>query len=304
MRIVVLGSSAGGSFPQWNCNCNNCKRLRLGTIKAFSRTQSSIAIELESKKWILINASPDIHHQMMSCKINSHAEVVRENPFEGIILCDSQLDHTVGLLLLREDKKLNIYATENVLNDLNSEFPILKVLSHYCDIEQNIIQLENNKGFQVKNVSDIQFRAFSIKSNAPPYSKRRNNPDPGDNIALLISDLKTGKSLFYAPGLEVVTKELLEIMQNVDCILVDGTVWDDDELIRRGIGTAKARSMGHLPLSGDMGMLSYLEQLSKPRKILVHINNTNPILDEESNENAELVKLRIEVGFDGMEILL
>lgn len=304
MKIVILGSSAGGSFPQWNCNCNNCRGIRLGTIKALARTQSSLAIQLENKKWILINASPDIHHQMMSRKINSFTGNIRENPFDAIILCDSQLDHTAGLLLLREDKSLNIFATENVINDLNSDFPILKVLSHYCDLHQNIISFENNGLFKIDDDSEIQFRAVSIKSNAPPYSKRRNKTQPGDNIGLLILNLKTGKSLFYAPGLEVITDDLIEMMKNVDCVLVDGTVWENNELIRIGVGKKTAKEMGHMPLSGDEGLLSYLNKMSKPRKILVHINNTNPILDEDSQEHAELVKLGVEVGFDGMEIQL
>lgn len=304
MNIIVLGSSAGGGFPQWNCSCNNCKGFRSGKIKARARTQSSIAIELNNHQWVLINASPDIHHQLLAQKLTPSPKKIRNNPLAAIILTDSQLDHTAGLLLLREDKPLSVYATQSVCYDLTHDFPIMNVLSHYCGVKLNTISVGDNADFTVENNDHLVFTPIPLHSNAPPYSRHRDKTVPGDNIGLLISDKNTNKKLFYAPGIEMVDATLLKLMNEVDCLLIDGTVWHNDELARAGVGTTLATAMGHMPLSGEQGLISHLNTLATPRKILVHINNTNPILNEDSPERAELSRFNIEVGYDGMEIQL
>lgn len=304
MNLIVLGSSAGGGFPQWNCCCNNCKGFRAGKLKARARTQSSIAVGLNNHQWVLINASPDIHHQMLAQKLTPSPENIRNNPFAAIIFTDSQLDHTAGLLLLREDKPLSVYATESVFYDLTHDFPIMKVLSHYCGVRKKIMTLENNASFTLENNDHLVFTPIPLHSNAPPYSRHRNKTVAGDNIGLLIHEKNTQKKLFYAPGIELIDAPLLQLMNEVDCLLIDGTVWHNDELVRAGVGTTLATAMGHMPLSGDKGLISQLITLATPRKILIHINNTNPILNEDSLERAELSRLNIEVGYDGMEIQL
>ncbi|MGH8582627.1 MAG: MBL fold metallo-hydrolase, partial [Gammaproteobacteria bacterium] len=146
--------------------------------------------------------------------------------------------------------------------------------------------------------------AAPLRSEAPPYSPHRHAPHRGDTIGVRVEDLHTRKNLFYAPGLGHIEPHLRRYLEEADCLLVDGTVWTDDELARHGISERRAREMGHLPLSGEGGMLSVLEGLTRPRKVLIHINNTNPILDEQSPEHAELDRLGIEVAYDGMEIVL
>ena len=303
MRIHVLGAAAGGGFPQWNCACSNCSRLRRGEIAATARSQSSIAVSGDGRAWALINASPDIRTQLEAAPALQPHDNVRGTPIAGIVLIDSQIDHTTGLLILREGEPLEIYCTEPVHSDLTTAHPILSSLEHYCGVHWHQVPL-GGEPFAVAGVDGLGFTAVPVESNAPPYSPRRDKPIPGDNIGLYIEDEQTGKSLFYAPGLGGLNDVIREIMAGSDCLLVDGTCWRDDELVVAGIAGKRARDMGHLPQSGAGGMLEVLWGMDRPRKILIHINNTNPILDEESPERAELDRAGIEVAYDGMEIRL
>lgn len=302
MKIRVLGASAGGGFPQWNCNCPNCDGVRKGKIKAKPRTQSSIAISENNLDWILFNASPDVLAQIKAFPALQPARSIRDTAIKAIILIDSQIDHTTGLLMLREGKPLEIYCTEMAHEDLTTGNPLFNVLGHYCTVNWHKLPTHNGNGFSVIGAQRLRFTAVPLKSKAPPYSPHRQDPQEGDNIGMRIEDAHTGKNLFYAPGLGKLEPHLEPFLKNADCLLVDGTCWTDDELIRFGISKQSARDMGHLPQSGEGGMISVLKPLTKPRKILIHINNTNPILNEESRERAELTANGIEVAYDGMEI--
>lgn len=302
MRIRILGSSAGGGFPQWNCNCNNCNGLRQGSIKATPRMQSSIAVSHDGKEWILINASPDIHRQLNLFSDFQPATQLRDTAIKGVILVDSQLDHTGGLLLLREGSPLEVYCTETVSEDLKTGYPVFKLLEHYCGMNHHLI--DNTKPFIVSGIESLEFRPIILTGKAPPYSTHRYDPHPGDNIGLLITDKNTQKSIFYAPGLGEMSDELITLMKSVDCLLVDGTFWREDEMQWAGINHKTAQEMGHLPQSGEHGMINVLQQIKRPRKVLIHINNTNPILNEESEERALLKEHHIEVAFDGMELIV
>jgi pyrroloquinoline quinone biosynthesis protein B len=305
MRIHVLGSGAGGGFPQWNCNCTNCRGLRIGQIRATPRTQSSIAVSSNDVDWVLFNASPDIRAQLEAFTPMQPARQVRDTAICAIVLIDAQIDHSSGLMLLREsDKPLPLYCTDMVYQDLTTGYPLLKVLDHYCGVEWHPVQVGENKTFTIPGAEGLRFTAVPLRSEAPPYSPHRHNPHEGDNIGIAIEDLERGKRLFYAPGLGAIEPDILRQMEAVDCLLVDGTVWTDDEMGREGISDKLASEMGHLRLSGDGGMLSYLRPLSRTRKILIHINNTNPILNEDSPEREELARLGIEVAYDGMDITL
>ncbi|HUY18115.1 MAG TPA: pyrroloquinoline quinone biosynthesis protein PqqB [Candidatus Binataceae bacterium] len=302
MKILVLGSAAGGGFPQWNCNCRNCRGIRDGSIRALPRTQSSIAVSPDSNDWILINASPDILTQIKSLPRLSPKREPRDAQFRAVVLVDSQIDHTVGLLMLREGERLPIFCTANVHDDLATGNPILRVLESYCGTEWHRIPIEPDSGFTAPGVDDLRFSALAVAGKAPPYSPRREAPLPGDNIALTIEDRRSRKSLFYAPGLASVDEAVVERMKRADCILIDGTFWTSDEMIRQGVGRKYAGDMGHLAQSGTDGMLAHLERIDGPRKVLIHINNTNPILDEDSVERRELARAGVEVAYDGMEI--
>jgi len=302
MKIRVLGASAGGGFPQWNCNCPNCDGVRKGKIKAKPRTQSSIAISENNLDWILFNASPDVLAQIKAFPALQPARSIRDTAIRAIILIDSQIDHTTGLLMLREGKPLEIYCTDMAREDLTTGNPLFNVLGHYCTVNWHKLPTHNGNSFSVVGAQHLRFTAVPLISKAPPYSPHRKDPQEGDNVGIRIEDGRTGKNLFYAPGLGKLEPHLEPFLKNADCLLVDGTCWTDDELIRFGISKQSSRDMGHLPQSGEGGMISVLKPLAKPRKILIHINNTNPILNEESRERAELTANGIEVAYDGMEI--
>lgn len=302
MKVQVLGSAAGGGFPQWNCNCVMCAGFRAGTINAKSRTQSSIAISENGDDWILFNTSPDIRQQLADFSAMQPNRALRDTGIAHIIFMDSQIDHTTGLLMLREGCPHNIWCTAAVQQDLSENFPILSMLEHWDGNNINTIPVDGYQplNFTIPGFDTLEFTAVPLLSNAPPYSPRRNNPDPGDNIGIKVLDRTSGKSMFYAPGLGEMQDHLIPMMANSDLLLVDGTVWRNDEMQHRGVGTRLGTEMGHMPQSGPDGMIELLEQFDRPRKVLIHINNTNPILDEDSAERAELTQHGIEVSYDGM----
>lgn len=304
MFIQILGSAAGGGFPQWNCNCRNCAGVRNGTVRAQPRTQSSIALSDNGVDWILCNASPDIRVQIESFPPLNPARHLRDTAIAGIILLDSQIDHTTGLLTLREGCPHEVWCTEMVHQDLTTGFPLFNMLSHWNGgLKHNLIELDGVP-FSIPACPNLSITAIPLLSSAPPYSPHRGNPHPGDNIGLFVEDRRTGATLFYAPGLGQVDEQLLSWMRRADCLLVDGTLWRDDEMIVTGVGDKLGSTMGHLAQSGPGGMIEVLEGLPAEQKILIHINNTNPILDLDSAERAELNARGIEVAWDGMSIEL
>ncbi len=304
MYIHILGSGAGGGFPQWNCNCKNCSGVRSGEVKCRARTQSSIAISSNGADWILFNASPDIREQLAAFAPMQPARAVRDTGIAAIVIVDAQIDHTTGLLLLREHTKpWDVYCTKAVHADLTNGYPIFNILSHFRGVNWHEVETDL-RAFSIPQAEGLIFTAVPLKSEAPPYSPNRHKTEPGDNVGYRIEDTRTGKNLFYAPGLGIMEPHVLEYMLNADCVLVDGTVWTNDEMANEGISDKLASEMGHLDQSSEGGIKSILSSLKRPRKVLIHINNTNPILDEESPERALLDDAGIEVSFDGMDIEL
>ncbi len=304
MHVRILGSGAGGGFPQWNCNCKNCRALREGSFKGSARTQSSITVSHDNEKWVLFNASPDIRAQLESFPPLQPARAVRDTGICAIVIVDAQIDHTTGLLMLREHTApWDIYCTEAVKQDLTTGFPIFNILGHFRGVNWHEVKTDQSS-FEIPQAKGLKFTPIPLKSEAPPYSPHRHNTVPGDNIGMLIEDSNTGKSLFYAPGLGEIEAHVKQTMENADCVLIDGTMWTNDEMSHEGISDKLASEMGHLDQSGEGGILETLKTLSKPRKVLIHINNTNPILDETSAERAMLDANNIEVSFDGMDIHL
>ena len=301
MYVLVLGSAAGGGFPQWNCNCPMCVGVRHGEVVAQARTQSSIAVSTDKVHWLLINASPDIRTQLN----NLHdylqpARQLRDTGISAVLLADSQIDHTTGLLILRESKQpLELYCTDSVHEDLTTGFPVLNMLQHYCGVNRHSLPLDQ-RAFSVPTLEHLRITAVPLSSKAPPYSPHRNQPSLGDNVGFYFEDTQTGGKLFYAPGLGMIEDHLHAYFAQANCVLVDGTCWTDDEMQRRQVGYKKAREMGHLPQSGEGGMIEWLSQFPKARKILIHINNTNPILEDTSTERAQLTAAGIEIAHDGL----
>jgi pyrroloquinoline quinone biosynthesis protein B len=306
VKIRVLGSAAGGGFPQWNCNCHNCAGVRSGTLKTRARTQSSIAVcGSDPNAWALVNASPDILAQLKANPVLQPARTPRDSAIEAIVLVDGQIDHTTGLFMLRESlQPLAIWCTDQAHADLTQGNPIFGVLRHYCGVNRQTMTADGEP-FGVAGVAGVSWRALPVASKPAPYSPHREAPLPGDNVALAITDVGSGRTCVYAPGLGAMEDTLWQAMQQAGCVMVDGTFWRDDEMIALGMSKKRAREIGHLPQSGPGGMLEWLQKLPPgTRRILIHVNNTNPILDEDSRERAELERLGIEVAHDGMEIEL
>ncbi|WP_111494297.1 pyrroloquinoline quinone biosynthesis protein PqqB [Marinobacter bohaiensis] len=303
MQIHVLGSAAGGGFPQWNCNCTNCQGLRDGTLNARARTQSSIVISEDGERWILCNASPDIRAQLAAFAPLQPARAVRDTGIDAVLLMDSQIDHTTGLLTLREGCPLDVWCTPQVHEDLSTGFPLFTMLEHWNGgLNWHDMPYGDETVFTMPAAPSLRLTALPLLSNAPPYSPRRGKTIPGDNVGLFIEDTRSGTTVLYAPGLGRPDDRLKAWMRRADILLVDGTVWDDDEMKRRGVGTKTGQEMGHLAQNGPGGMIELLDTMPARRKILIHINNTNPILDEDSPERAILDRHGIEVAWDGMHL--
>lgn len=310
MKLRVLGSAAGGGFPQWNCNCANCAGLRARTLRARPRTQSSIAVQDGNASgppgsagdWVLFNASPDILEQIRNFGELQPNRALRDTGIGAIILIDAQIDHATGLLMLREHRQpLPIWCTPQVREELGGSFPLFKLLDHYCGVALH--DLRHDAPVRIPCAAGLRFESLPIASNAPPYSPHRDQPRRGDNSAVRIVEERSGRSAFYAPGIAQIEDHVWAAMRASDVVLVDGTCWTDDELVALGISSKRARAMGHLPLSGVGGMIEWLDRLPATiRRVLIHINNTNPILDEDSAQRAELARHAIEVAHDGMEI--
>ena len=305
MKIRVLGSAAGGGFPQWNCNCPNCAGLRRGTLNARARTQSSIVVSGGGESWALVNASPDILAQLAAQRELQPERGVRDTALAGVVLVDGQIDHTTGLLMLREaGKPWRVWCTDAAYADLTTGHPVLRVLTHYSGVDRRRIDVGGEE-FGVDDVAGVRWRALPVASKPAPYSPHRDAPAQGDNIALLLTDAASGRTALYAPGLGEIDAAVWAAMQSAACVLVDGTFWADDEMIGLRVSKKRARDIGHLPQSGRGGMLEWLAKLpAATRKVLIHVNNTNPILDEDSPQRTELLRRGVEVAYDGMEIVL
>ena len=304
MQLLVLGSSAGGGFPQWNCNCDQCRAVRGGSPTHRARTQSSIAVG-GPDDWLLINASPDILTQLQRNPQLQPARALRDSGIAGVLLCDGQVDHSTGLYMLRErGRPLPLWSTRPVHEDLSQGNPILRVLGHYCGVDWRELPFDG-RAITVPGVEGLRVTPLSLSSKPAPYSPHRECPVDGDNVGLLLENTASAQRIFYAPGLGEITAPVWEMMLAADTVLVDGTFWTDDEMIRLGLSTKTARDIGHLPQSdlpdGTPGMRTMLSRLpAATRKALIHINNTNPILDEASPERGALTDAGIEVCHDGM----
>jgi pyrroloquinoline quinone biosynthesis protein B len=296
VRVRVLGSAAGGGFPQWNCHCRSCEAARAGT--ACARTQSSLAVRGADGPWFLANASPDLRQQIESLAARP-TNGVRAGPIAGVLLTDAEIDHTAGLLLLRESSTpIRVFGSDGVRRALADGYPVLPILDRYCSLEWR--SLEPGRTLALEG-SSLEVEAFAAGGDAPRYMDTSAHLEAS---GLVFRDRATGGVLAYVPGLARLDDEVRQRLGSSDAVLVDGTFWRDDELIQLGVSPRTARDMGHVPLSGAGGTLEALASLTRPRKILVHVNNTNPILIEDSPERAAVQGAGIEVAYDGLEVEL
>ena len=292
MRVRVLGSAAGGGFPQWNCRCRVCEAARAGE-RARPRTQSSIAIRGDGGPWFLVNASPDLREQLEALDA---PDGVRASPIAGVLLTDAEIDHTAGLLLMRESgTPLRLFGEAGIARALSDGYPVLRVLERYSGTEWHTLERGRS---QPLAGSSLAVEPFAAGGDAPRYFD-------GDLEASGFVFTDGDRTVTYVPGLARLDENVIARLAASDVVLVDGTFWHDDDLARRGIASDRtARDMGHVPLAGPGGSLAVLARLERPRKVLVHINNTNPILLEDSPEHEQVVRAGVEVAYDGLEVEL
>jgi pyrroloquinoline quinone biosynthesis protein B len=297
--VRVLGSAAGGGFPQWNCACLPCRAVRDGSRPARPRTQSSVAVSPDYRRWFLLNASPDIHAQIESFPAlhpSSGPHGGRSVPLQAVLLTDAELDHTLGLLLLREGRGIEVHATEAARETLYDGTSLLRTLEAYCPVTWQPVVPEAD----VPLAGGLTYRAFDV-----PTSKRaRFGPGAGKGrvVGYRLTGGRGGRALVYLPAVQELTPAVRAQLGDCACLLVDGTCWHDDDLIRAGVGGRTAREMGHLPIGGPGGSLEQLAPLPIERKIYIHINNTNPILLEDAPERRIVEARGMEVAADGLEL--
>jgi pyrroloquinoline quinone biosynthesis protein B len=292
MRARIIGSAAGGGFPQWNCNCPVCAGAREG--RATPRTQSSIVVRSGEDPWYLVNASPDLLRQLAELPTDRSAGM-RSNPIAGVVLTDGEIDHTAGLLLLRESSApLRVYSTVEVRDALTSEYPLLTMLERYCGVDWR--PLEPGAATPLEG-SSLTVETFPTGGDAPLYM----GGEPGPSaIGLTVRDSATDGTLVYVPAIEALDETVTARLAEGDTVLADGTFFRHDDLVALGLGQRDSWAMGHAPLTGEGGTLEALAALDAT-VALVHINNTNPMLLEDSPERAQAEGAGLVISEDGME---
>lgn len=307
LQAVVLGAAAGGGFPQWNSNAPACRAARSRSGAAQARTQASIAVSANERDWFLLNASPDLRLQIEATPLLHPREGLRSSPIAGVVLTGGDVDAIAGLLHLRERHRFTVYAPRPVLDVLAAN-PVFGVLaSEYVGrlalpLDEAIELVGPNGG------SGLSVRAFIVPGKLPLYLEIGGH-DPGlseagDAVGLEIGDAASGDRLFFIPGCAMMTKALRRRLTGAALVFFDGTLWRDDEMIRLGVGEKTGRRMGHISMSGTDGAIAGFAHLGVRRRIFIHINNSNPVLLENSPERREAETAGWEIAYDGMEVRL
>ena len=309
MRVKVLGSGAGGGFPQWNCGCSNCNGLRAAKLHGSPRTQTQIAFSVNSKAWFVLNASPDLRAQILATPELAPPEGTRHSPIAGVFLPSADVDSIMGLLHLREFTPFRIFATPAVQQIVREENTIFRVLDRAMPPVQwlGISMRPQFARVDSDPREDSSFRCSAVPLGGayPDYvSDALRGSLPADQAVVGLLVEQGEKRLFFAPSLPGQNQEWKKLAESSDLVFLDGTFWSDDELIRATGSGKTARAIGHLPLSGTDGLLQQFSGTGRGRRVLIHINNTNPILDEDSTEYHQVREMGWEIAHDGMEFTL
>jgi pyrroloquinoline quinone biosynthesis protein B len=302
VQVRVLGSAAGGGVPQWNCGCENCREARRGTGVVRPRTQESVAISADGVSWFLLNVSPEIRAQIESCPA-LWPRAPRHSPIAGLVLTNGDLDHCLGLLSLRESHPLVVYATRSVQQGFATGNVVYRTLERFeGQVTWRALDVDPDRALPLGD-SGLTVTAIETPGKPPLHLEGVRAPSPEDNIGLLIHDARTGGRLAYFSGVAGPAPTIDRALAAADAFFFDGTFWSSDELIAAGLGTRRAEEMAHWPLGGPKGSAAYLAR-QRGRRILIHINNTNPILREDGPERQALTAAGIEVASDGLELSL
>lgn len=311
LRLRVLGSGAGGGLPQWNCGCAPCRAARAQDPRVRSRTQSSLAVSADGVRWVLLNASPDVRVQLASWPAAAPPEGhLRASPIAATVLSNADLDHCLGLLILREGGAPHIYGTAPVLECVEQGLGVLSALGAYGPTKSSELAFD----LRETHITDrdgvdtgVRVRAFAVTSKVPPYAQARGlgagrGELDGDTVGLLVRAEGSDRVLAYVPGVRELDERLAGYLAAAHTIFIDGTFWRTDEMTSMGLTTRDAKVMGHAPLSGSDGIIAFLQRFERADRWLVHINNTNPIHFDDSDERRACERSGVRVSYDGLEL--
>jgi pyrroloquinoline quinone biosynthesis protein B len=306
MHACILGAAAGGAFPQWNSNAVACQRARARDERARPRSQASVAVSSDRDSWFLLNASPDLRQQIEATPCLQPRRGLRSSPIAGVVLTGGDVDAIAGLLTLRERHAFTVYATIRIHAILDAN-PIFDVLARDVVIRQPIAvgaraMLARPDG----SPSGLSVELFPVPGKLPLYLENAGKPpDIGEGEETVGAEISDGdRRLVFIPGCAGMTEGLAQRLHGADVVLFDGTLWTDDEMLRAGLGSKTGLRMGHMSVSGPNGTIAAFRSIDVGRKVLLHINNSNPILLDDSPERAEATAAGWEVAYDGMEIRL
>lgn len=309
MHVRVLGSAAGGGFPQWNCHCTGCRRARAGDPAVKPRTQASLAVSADGRRWVLLNASPDLPAQLRDHAIlhPDHHGPARNSPVSAVVISGGDIDCIAGLLTLREGHEFRLYAQDFVgaILQANQVFSVMNpaLVRQEALPQARAIALRDAAG----DYLGLHVEAFAVPGKLPLYQ------EAGRDLSALVSSESViglavrddaGGTLLFIPGCAAVTADILRRAQASAVMFFDGTLWHDDEMIEAGLSPKTGARMGHMSVSGASGTLAAFSKLTRTRKIFIHINNTNPILCDDSPEAETVRKSGWDVAYDGMEVML
>jgi len=294
LRAIVLGAAAGGGLPQWNCGCANCAGARSGRLPRL--TQSSLAVSADGRSWALLNASPDIGEQVLRTPA-LHPTGPRASPLRSVLLTNGDLDHVAGLLTLREKQPFRLIATREIL-DVIAANPVFGALDPAC-VTREAVALEQG----IDLLPGIEARLFAVPGKVPLYMEGESVATDLEGEQTVGVELTDGaRRVHYIPGCARVTPALAGRIRGSDLLFLDGTLWQDDEMIRTGLGQKTGARRGHVARSGPHGSIAACAELGIARRVYVHMNNSNPVLDPASPERAEAEAAGWIIGQDGMEI--
>jgi len=309
LKILVLGSAAGGGFPQWNCNCANCHLARSDPSLAKPRTQSSIAVSSDGERWLLLNASPDIRQQLNERHQLHPKSGRRHSPISAVLLTNADVDHIAGLLTLRERQPFTLFATRRVQDVLagNTVFEVLN--SEFVSRSAFALEKPFEPRDQYGESLGITVCAFSVPGKVALFLEDDSAGDnfgtvEEDTVGLALTDNASGRRFYYMPGCAGLPQDLRERIRGEELLFMDGTTWVNEEMSQAGVGEKTSQRMGHMAIADPGGTLEACRDLDIARKVFIHINNTNPVLLENSPERSQANAAGWTVAYDGMEVEL